>query len=209
MKKTLLSGIVLCALTLFFIGKSFGLSISYTNEADWLSAVTNVITEDYESYAWTGIGGDQLDVGTVTLGSITYSFPEALFGNSPNVTYDAAYLTGNYLEWQNSPNPLTINFNQSITAFSFDFGEFYGNGGLNLSVTLGNGDSFLATNTENSYSFFGVSSDASFTSITLNSDRNYVVMDNLSYAPVPEPSTMLLFSAGLFGLVGFARRKQK
>jgi hypothetical protein len=44
-------------------------------------------------------------------------------------------------------------------------------------------------------------------SIVGTGGKNYIGLDNVSVAPVPVPSTMLLFGTGLIGLAGLGRKK--
>ena len=63
----------------------------------------------------------------------------------------------------------------------------------------------------NQPSFIGFITDAgTITSLTLTPTTSFGVVgiDNVAYAPVPEPSTILLLGSGLAGL-GFFRRRRK
>lgn len=210
MQKKLLVGLILGVSVFYLNTQSFATAISYADRTSWTSAVGSVTTEDYESYGWTG---SEYHGANVTLGGINYSFLEVIYGVGA-LDYDAAYLSSSYLEWQSSPNDMVVTLSSATNNLAFDFGEFYGSSGLNLSVTLDTGDSWVVSTVANDYSFFGITSDTSFTSLTLNADRNYAIMDNLSFAaagnaPVPEPATMLLFGTGLAGFAGSKIRRKK
>ena len=67
---------------------------------------------------------------------------------------------------------------------------------------------FRARGLENndSYSFLG---DTLTVSMIVSEPGDWIRVVTASTAPVPEPATMVIFGAGLLGLVGFARRKKK
>lgn len=180
---------------------------TYNNQTAWQSAVGSVVTDDFESYGWTSSTGNPL-TQPANLGGNTYAGPVQLFGISSNLTYDAAYLASNYIEWQSGGN-LTITFNQAVNAIGFDFGQFYGDSGSPFGISLSNGFTTTAYTNANSYAFWGVNSDTSFTSVTL-SGSPYPVIDNLSVAqPVPEPETYALMGLGALALLAKRRKSQK
>src|SRR4051812_17738864 len=92
-----------CVLGLLILGKGSSVSadtIFFTDRTAWDAAAGHVITETYESYPWNRPGGVLL--GSVSLGDYDYvhEVGELYGSNSAVVTYDAAYLSGKYLEWQ-------------------------------------------------------------------------------------------------------------
>lgn len=188
-------------------------TVYFFDQSAWNAAVSGVTTETYESYGWNSGSGNGLG-NNATLGDIDYSFSgEIIFGcNSTALTYDAAYLSGSYLEWQSSPGFMTVTLPNAVTAIGFRYGEFYGSGNLNLSVLLGNGDSTSVSTLPASYAFFGAVSDTAFSSFKLNADRNYIIIDDLSRAngatAVPEPSTLVLVGSALAGLSWTRKRSR-
>jgi hypothetical protein len=203
MKRWLLARMATGLMLFGVIGTANAVSTYYTTAAAWFSTVSGVATDTYESYGWASSGGDIMSGnGSVILSGIIYSFPEAIFGCGSALTYDAPYLTGSYLEWQYSPNPLTIVLPMAVRAVSFNYGEFLGTAGRTLSISLGNGDLTSVPTIANSYAFFGVVSDVPFTSLVLNSSGDFAVMDDFSYATViPEPAPIYLFGAGMAALL--------
>jgi len=199
---------------LLFASNASADTIFFSNPAAWNSAVSAVTTDDYESYGFSGPSGDRLaSAGSVTLGGNTYTFREDIFGvNSTAVTYDAAYLSGSYLEWQVNPGggPFVITLARPTTAAAFNYGEFYGSNRLGLTISLGNGDSTIVTTPFNAYGFLGAVSTVSFDTITIQADNNFPLIDNLSVAaaPVPEPGCVTLLAVGLAGLSSRLRRRR-
>lgn len=212
MNKVLIIMVVLLGAGLLMASSAGATTTFYSNQIAWTSAVTGITTETYESYAWNSPGCDYLyNLPIVALGGITYSFPGQIFGTNSNVvTSDAPYLSGKYLLWQNSPNPMTVTLPNPVNAIALKYGVF--NGGLkNLSVSLGNGDSTTVGTLLNSYAFFGAVSDTAFTSFSLNSGNSFMIIDDLSRAatPAPIPDALVLFASGLLGLIGIGRKRFK
>jgi PEP-CTERM motif-containing protein len=175
-------------------------TVFFTNRTAWQLAVGGgTTTETFESYPWGKASGDHLGQHT-TLGSITYDVGAGeIFGNS-GLTYDAAYLQGHYLEWQNGPandNTLAVTLPGFASAVGFDFGQFYGTI-QPFVVRLGNGDSVTVRSQAFNYRFFGAVSTEQFSRFRITSP-DFPLIDNLSLgatSPVPEPASMLLFATG-------------
>jgi hypothetical protein len=175
-------------------------TVFFSDRSAWDLAVgLGTTTETFESYPWGKAAGDHLGQHT-TLGSITYDVAAGeIFGNS-GLTYDAAYLSGNYLEWQNGPanhNTLMVTLPGFATAVGFDFGQFYGTIQPFL-LALGNGDTVTVRSRAHNYKFFGAVSTDAFSRFRITSP-DFPLIDNLSYgatSPVPEPASLLLFATG-------------
>ncbi len=192
------------------LGSSAFAQTLYSNRTAWLAATTGVSTETYESFPWAAAGGDALG-SVATLGAFTYTTPGAMFGvDSTAVNYDAAYLSGQYLEWQFG-NPLTISWTGAVTAIGFDLGEFYGEA-TPFTITLGNGYTATVNGSADAYAFFGVTHSVAFSTISIVASP-YPLIDNLSIgasgAPVPEPSTYGLLGAGALAVFVALRRRAR
>lgn len=175
-------------------------TVFFSDRSAWELAVGGGgTTETFESYPWGKASGDHLGQHT-TLGSITYDVGAGeIFGNS-GLTYDAAYLQGHYLEWQNGPasdNTLAVTLPGYARAVAFDFGQFYGTI-QPFVVTLGNGDRVTVRSKAHNYGFFGAVSTDTFARFRISSPE-FPLIDNLSFdatSPVPEPTSILLFATG-------------
>jgi hypothetical protein len=173
--------------------------IVYANWAAWNSATTGVTLDDYESHGWTSTGGDGLGTAVV-LGGVSYSYNGSqIYCVGPALTYDAAYLSGSYLEWQWG-GTMTASLGGSYSAFAVDFGDFYG---LVRSFTFAfdNGDVFSVSGVSNGFAFFGVTTDTAFTSVSITASDDFAVIDNLAFG---SPGTDVPDAASTFALLGVA-----
>lgn len=160
-------------------------AITYTDRSSWSAEVGLHSVVTFEDQAWSGDLGDFFGTD-VTIGPLQFSHGATsgrLFGISEAVTYDAAYHTGNYFEWQRraltDPNVLIITLPEPSTAFGTDFGMFYGEP-TNWVITLSTGEVFNRSSPSNAYGFFGVSSDTAFTSVAMRASQ-FPGIDNISF----------------------------
>jgi hypothetical protein len=194
-----------------------------TARASFLSALSGVNTEDFESLpagqtpstvlAFTGTNGTIN--ATLTGGGAINNFPNT-----------GAYATSGVQYYDNQFNAYTISFSSAVAAFGF-YGTDIGDVGEALTVVLGyaNGGSATLTvpNTVNgnngSLLFYGIIDTANpFTSVTFNqSGADRFGFDDLTIGDVgqvtnppavPEPATWAMMLTG-FGLVGAAARRRK
>jgi hypothetical protein len=203
MKNLLLVGIV----SLFLLGSLLNANaIPITDSND--SALNGATVIDFESEALGSYSS--LNFADVTItgdGNLTISNDgNGIYTPPADQFLDNRYGNGDfYFDFTSNVSAFglqigAVNFTQTLSAF--DSG-----GNLIESVTIFNqSPSFVG--------YYGIASlSDNIGSFSLSSGSDWVVLDNLSYvgggAPVPEPSTMLLFGAGLAGLVGYTRRKNK
>jgi PEP-CTERM motif-containing protein len=187
------------ALCLATSSSTFADTVFFSDRTAWELAVgRGVTTQTFDSYPWNSPTGDNLGL-SATLEDIRYEVEGEMFGNdTAAILYDAEYLVGQYLEWQNhDPNTLRVMLPVRATAIGFDYGQFYGIVAP-FSVSLGNGDGAALRSQAYGYAFFGAISTEPLTRFSVTSPAAPLI-DNLSYggtSPVPEPGTLLLFATG-------------
>jgi hypothetical protein len=201
-------------------GGAHATTITYSNASSWASAVTITGGDNYDRYNWSASpsGATLLaDFSNVTLHRINYSVVGGgeIYGVSPALTYDAAYLqSSNYLEFQNITSVgIIITLPHRVTAIGFNYGNFDGIV-VPFPITLGNSFSATVYSNYNSYAFFGVVSDTPFSSFTIRAVGANAI-DNFAYSAahakhaIPEPTTLPLFATGLglMALLAWRRRK--
>jgi hypothetical protein len=170
------------------------------------------IAGPYGGLIWTPTG----DVGWNVASAADYA---SYFGNTYATTNFA--FNGNGSQGQ-AANPLTITLagGGSFDFFGADFSTFaFSNGWALISsktITVegfsGDGPAvYSATHNLSPNSF------TTFNDNFLNIDRLVIsndggntnwIMDNLTYSPVPEPTSFILLGTGLSGLAFFSRRKR-
>lgn len=175
----------------------------YTDRTSWENDTNVSQLLDFNGFSSTEL----IVTPTHTIDGVTFSSPNHLT-IVEDLSYDAAYLTSGYLEWQGvEPTTLTVTLSSFVDSLSFDFGKFYG-GVDAFSIDIG-GNLYAANTALDSYSFWGIQTDAAFNTFTISSS-NFPIIDNLSFgdaASVPEPGTLMLLSLGLAG-IGFSRKKK-
>lgn len=183
--------------------------IEYTDKTAFDNASTTTKTIDF-----TGLSGGssyQYYANMLSTSGVTFTSQTSLLFVFKSSFYGPTYgpmQGGEYLN-ANSSGAITVNFNQAVTAFSFDATSLFQNG--TGSVTLSNGQSFSFNYVDTGLDFIGFTSDTPITGYTVNS--GYTVLDNVTLgaaalpASVPEPGSVALLGLGLMGFVA-ARRKR-
>jgi hypothetical protein len=190
---------------------------NYSNRAAFEAAISGATTETFDSYSVdTSFAGTPVNIGdfsVVTTGTSTSTSGYNYIDVVPLATSESDVNGTNDLRiYTNSSSSFTIQFNTAITSLGFDW--------ANLNDSSHRTDLYIdgvltnVLDTTFSYpetGFVGFISDIAFTTIEFRGLQNDVFgLDNITYAshPVPVPAAVWLFGSGLFGLVGFSKKRK-
>jgi hypothetical protein len=172
----------------------------YNSAAAWQGAVSSFLTEDFSGALNTGVSF-VFNGGNHGVGVNLDVFNDRV---TPNNGTTCTLAGGCNTVWT---------FVQPIYAWGGFFDLDPGGAGTGIDVFAGGfgvgvGPSIVNTTT----AFWGFVSDTPFTTVALFADGQGGVqetykLDDMVYAPVPEPGTLLLLGSGLVGLASRRRRR--
>lgn len=200
--------------------------VSYSDRSSFDAAVGSTSLIDFEGILTEGL----LELGgSFSIGDVTFSQADEKLYVYDEDLIPTDGLTSDYLihydnEFGNSSSPVVITFASSMNSVGLDMGYLFNWGNAaspgDITIFLNTGEFVQTTipgpivpNSSTPLDFVGFSSDIAFSSITIHDPMNSMIIDNFAYnntaAPVPLPSTMLLFGTGLIGLIGSRLRRKK
>ncbi|MBI9092919.1 MAG: PEP-CTERM sorting domain-containing protein [Desulfobacterium sp.] len=232
MKKIIIAGLATVLLIIGSVGNANATAITFLGEdlyggrvnadaanASFMSVLTGVGTEDFESFAYRSTAPIDLDFGV--------SGTATLSGNGRIKNGDSAgrWATSGSKYWETNQN-FNITFTEAVSAFGFygtDIGDFggeviltYTNGST---TTLGIGNTTGAR--DGSVLYFGFYEDDQdmafdFISFSNTNGSDWFGFDDMTIgtftqiaqiSQTPEPATILLMGIGLLGVASYSRKR--
>lgn len=214
-----MSGLIAMAAVVCAATSATAAPITYSDRATFQAAAGATTLETFNSVAAdTEFHSADLLVGSLTLSSNaginpTFNNDEALvnvfpYGPGSGGIDGTALVDGLGLD---ADEFIAITLPGLVTAFGFDFENYDGSGDALQVVINGNIVTTLVGN-----GFFGfIDGAAPFNSVVFRSisqdgaeNGTFTALDNVEYSSVPEPATLILFSAGI-GAAAYRRRKRQ
>lgn len=214
----------LCAGVLMGMTCSAGAAtLTFTDQASFLSSLSGATTLDFESQA----SGSTVNSGD-TLNGITFDYSigpppiDMMVANDFLTTSGSNYLglddAGNYNLFL-AGDSFTMSFDtpQNAVGLYLVSGDVLFAGDFSISTSAGsvfNSDIVDITFGDGGLAYYlGLTSDTAFSSATLQFDAGaegafLYSVDDITVSAVPVPAAVWLFSSGMIGLAGIARRKQ-
>lgn len=214
--------LVLAILGMVFTAtSSHAVITTYNSESGFLAAAGSVDFQSFETLTPSDTGTDFLSVvSTPEFDANTAQQFMQVWGDPP-VSFAPH---GDQVLFWYAQTQGTITFNNfggGIYAFGLFITDWanYVDPGTTADLIFSNnlGDSHTIASTTSGLGdyndiFFGVVSDTAFTSVALTTTNNdgWVFFDKVytDTAPIPEPSTFILFSLSILGLAGFSMKKR-
>ncbi len=208
---------------LYFLATSLGFAAISSATAQVASVAAPVV-------GITVVNFESLAIGAAAAGAFT-GFGVTVTGGCflANSFFSAGFGAGNTRQAGNfavdnstcaagtSLQPVTLTFSSALNYFglvgvSNNVSDPTGAGRITLTDVRGNVSVFTTDFNGPSATFVGFTDALGFNSVTISADANGGFgVDNISFrsasTTVPEPSTVVLFAAGLLGICAMARRK--
>lgn len=216
MKRLQMSGVTLVVVLLGWISNAHATCILYTDQSAWQADVSgggyNSTIIDFEQAT---VSSDHL---SVTAGAVTFS--SLFLPLEVTSHYGIPYGAGKVL-YPTHNQPLQIELPSNVYAFGFDLGELepfgFDSTATLSNVVLSTGAVFAGPYSGNifpTFAFFGFFSDLPIASLSMAPHALVEpILDNFTYAQAaiasPEPSSLLLLSSGLIGLVANVWRNRR
>ena len=211
--------------TIFMGGgnQSTAATITFTDEAAFLSAVPNATTESFEGLTPDNVSDSR---SLISVGSFQLTADGKVLSVNDIPRFGFAATDGsNYVEISdNDSNGSFAKFAFSVPQLAFglnivDWGDS-SPGSLLFTNDIGDAGT-IETNppfrASGNILYFGVLSDTPFTEFTITNTviggvgtgMDFFVIDKVSTAPVPEPGTIILFSIGALSIIGIGYRQRR
>ena len=195
---------------------------TYNSQGTFSAAVGPVTTETFSgcpsaTTSFSGTVSDSTGPCSGIVSGVTYSpqqgslyIAAANQSSNPTTALGLDYFSG---------DPITITFDNAISAWGADLFQNFGGGSQSgndaafVIALYGAGDVLIDTlNTmvaSNGGSFFGFTSTSPFVRVDVSQTGGFAVVDNVQWASsaVPEPATWAMMLLG-FGAIGFSLRRR-
>lgn len=179
-----------------------------------LGGVANATTFDFESLQQGKVNNIQTSDFLLNFTGGNGYFDIVRADPGPPVSGNAII---SYFSSTDDPSPFRVTFNGSVSSFQIGVGDYNAdvdNSYLRAFDVLGNvlaSDYYQNPESTMGGSYLSVASSTPIKYVEFWDEEPYpgaVYWDNMTYEPVPEPSTVLLLGAGLAGLA-VARKRRK
>jgi len=182
-KSRMLGVVCVCVIT-FFASSVSAAPVVYTNEADWLAAVSGVVTEDFATTAGKlSAGSNDIGLFNITLDDVDNSWGlPTIFGESLYAVVFSPYARTT----QQFPQEMSFDFDSPVIGFAADWGGVGTGGKLTMTIN----DTLIKFSDYPSSGFLGVVDSTPFTQVhfglqfTTGQSDDFVV-DNVRLAPAP------------------------